>query len=118
LDENDVREYPEADRRFHHAFNWLAGNTILTDAIMGLRKKMLLYFSLLRRYARETNIKFLKYHHIMAWEPIFAEAPSLSIKSSAREPLAARRSGTAENRNTPASQTTKRPRVTIPNPAF
>jgi DNA-binding GntR family transcriptional regulator len=47
LHENDVCEYPEADRRFHHAFNWLAGNTILTDAIMGLREKMLLYFSLL-----------------------------------------------------------------------
>jgi DNA-binding GntR family transcriptional regulator len=114
VDENDVREYLEADRCFHRAFNELAGNAILTDAIMGLREKMRLFgirtnagvdrqrksvtehFQLieLAGAGNAQAIQALMHHHIMAWEPIFAEALSLTIKSSLREPLPPRRSGT------------------------
>lgn len=104
----DVRAYLEADRRFHQAFNAVAGNPMLTEMVMNLRDKMRLYgiatragferqtgsvkehFELLdvARSGKEEAIADLVRWHIRSWEPIFVDAISRSLKESSREPIA------------------------------
>lgn len=111
VEREDVREYLESDRRFHHAFNALADNEILTETVMGLRDKMRLYGistsagidrqrqSVAEHYriielAKSGEAEILAdlvRRHILTWEPIFAEALSRSVKSATREPLTPRR---------------------------
>jgi DNA-binding GntR family transcriptional regulator len=108
VEEENVRAYLEADRRFHQALTEAAGNALLTETVMGLRDRMRLYgiasragyerqtasveehgrlLQLVRSGAAEKAADLL-HRHIRAWEPIFAEAITRMARDTVRNSIA------------------------------
>lgn len=103
---DDVQLYLEADRNYHREFVAAAGNSLLTEMVMGLRDKMRLY-GINSRAGLERQQASVPEHyqlielalageadalvtllrkHIRSWEPIFVDALQRS-KDNVREPL-------------------------------
>ncbi|MDI7865134.1 GntR family transcriptional regulator [Rhizobiaceae bacterium n13] len=94
VENGNVSDYLEADRRFHRAFTEQTDNELLTETVMAMRDKMRLYgigTSTGRDRQRESvaehyriidlaeigdanGLRDLMRHHIRSWEPIFTEA--------------------------------------------
>jgi DNA-binding GntR family transcriptional regulator len=106
VETEDVQAYVEADRAFHFVLIDAAGNSLLTETIMGLRDKMRLY-GIGSRAGRERQEASVAEHyrlidlaetgsaadltaalrpHIMSWKPIFLEALARS-RDRVREPI-------------------------------
>lgn len=106
VETDDVQLYLEADRNYHREFIMAAGNSLLTELVMGLRDKMRLYgissrAGLERQQAsvpehyrlielalagESEALTTLLRDHIRSWEPIFVDA-LLRSKENMREPL-------------------------------
>ncbi|GJD49704.1 hypothetical protein OPKNFCMD_2437 [Methylobacterium crusticola] len=107
VENEDVKGYLEADRRFHRAFTAEAKNELLTETVMGLRDKMRLYgISSRAGFERQKGsvaehyqlldlttageaeaVADLLRRHIRSWEPIFVEALSRSRRDGIRQPI-------------------------------
>ncbi|TDR93273.1 GntR family transcriptional regulator [Enterovirga rhinocerotis] len=94
VEADDVRRYLEADRAYHRILLEAAGNTALTDTVMGLRDTMRLYGirsragqlrqieSIAEHYeiislaeaGEADRLEALMRRHIRSWEPIFVDA--------------------------------------------
>ncbi|MCZ0732887.1 GntR family transcriptional regulator [Phreatobacter sp. AB_2022a] len=105
--EEDIRLYIEADRSYHRDLVAAAGNSLLTETVMGLRDKMRLYgigsragqerqqASIAEHYriielmeaGDETAVVALLRGHVRSWQPIFIDA-LMKSKAHMRVPLA------------------------------
>ena len=105
--EEDIRLYIEADRSYHRDLVAAAGNSLLTETVMGLRDKMRLYgigsragqerqqASIAEHYriielmeaGDEAAVIALLRGHVRSWQPIFIDA-LMKSKAHMRVPLA------------------------------
>lgn len=105
--EEDVRRYIEADRSYHRDLVAAAGNSLLTETVMGLRDKMRLYgiasragqerqqASIAEHYriidlmeaGDEAAVVALLRGHVRSWQPIFIDT-LMKSKEHLRVPLA------------------------------